>query len=99
MNASGLPNTKFKVIFLATTTTFFKLFTFTVYQVHEHQPSTECHKMVCNEFTLKIFHARINEYFSASEEIELEQSGKVVKAEGLRDSLKSFSSLKSRPYY
>ena len=39
----------------------------------------------CNKLTSKIFHARINEYFSAAEEIELEQSGKAVKAEqGLR---------------
>ena len=37
--------------------------------------------MLCNEFTSKLLHARINEYFSAVEEIELEQSGKAVKAE------------------
>ena len=83
----------------ATTTAFFKLFTECLPSTRTSTLSTECHKKLCNEFTLKIFHARINEHFSASEEIELEQSGKVVKAEqGLRDSLKSFSSLKSRPY-
>ena len=41
----------------------------------------------------------INEYFSAAEEVHLEQLGKPVKAEqGLRDTLKAFSSLKSRSY-
>jgi hypothetical protein len=54
---------------------------------------------LCKEFSLKIFHARINEYFSAAEEINLEQLEKAVKAEqGLRDTLKAFSSMKSRSY-
>ena len=80
-----------------TTNTFFQLFM-------QHIPSTptlttECKMKLCKEFTLKIFHARINEYFSAAEEINLEQLGKAVKAEqGLRDTLKAFSSMKSRSY-
>ena len=81
----------------STTTTFFKLFM-------QHLPSTstlttESKMKLCQEFTLKIFHARINEYFSAAEEVHLEQLGKAVKAEqGLRDTLKAFSSMKSRPF-
>ena len=43
---------------------------------------------------MKVFHARVNEYMVASEEIELEKS---VKAEHcLRDELKTFSALKGR---
>ena len=49
------------------------------------------------ELTAKIFHARINEYMSATEEIELEQKGKAVRVEqSLRDQLKTFSGLKGR---
>ena len=45
--------------------------------------------------TKKVFHARVNEYMTAS--IELERSGKVVKADQrLRDQLKTFSALKTR---
>ena len=52
--------------------------------------------MLCSEFTSKLFHARINEYFPAAEEIE--QSGKAVTAEqGSSDNLKMFSSMKSKP--
>ena len=78
----------------ATTNTFFQLFM-------QHIPSTptlttECKMKLCKEL---IFHARINEYFSAAKEISLEQLGKAVKAEqGLRDTLKAFSSMKSRSY-
>ena len=81
----------------STTNKFFKLFM-------QHIPNTstlttERKMKLCQEFTLKIFHARINEYFSAAKEIHLEQLGKAVKAEqGLRDTLKAFSTMKSRPY-
>ena len=82
-----------------TTAAFFKLFNECLPCTCESILTSEQKKMLCNEFTSKLFHARINEYFSAAEEIELEQSGKAVKAEqGLRDSLKTFSSMKSRPY-
>jgi hypothetical protein len=57
----------------------------------------ECLQCVYKELTAKIFHARINEYMSAAEEIELEQKGKAVKVEqSLRDQLKTFSGLKGR---
>ena len=50
-----------------------------------------------SELSKKIFHARVNEYMTASIEIELERSGKVVKADqSLRDQLKTFSALKTR---
>ena len=49
------------------------------------------------ELSKKIFHARVNEYMTASIEIELERSGKVVKADqSLHDQLKTFSALKTR---
>ena len=52
---------------------------------------------VYNELTRKIFHARVNEYMTASVEIELERSGKAVKAEqSLRDQLKTYSGIKTR---
>lgn len=52
---------------------------------------------VYKEFTLKIFHARVNEYMTATAEIELEKSGKAVKADqSLRDQLKTYSSTKGR---
>ena len=62
----------------STTNTLFKL-------SMQHIPSTstlttERKMKLCQEFTLKIFHARINEYFSAAEEMHLEQLGKAVKA-------------------
>lgn len=48
---------------------------------------------VYEEMTLKIFHARVNEYMTASVEMELEKSGKAVKADqSLRDELKTYSS-------
>lgn len=50
-----------------------------------------------NEFCMKVFHARVNEYMVATEEIELEKAGKAVKVEQcLRDELKTFSALKGR---
>ena len=56
-----------------------------------------CLQTVCKELTRKIFHARVNEYMAATEEIELEQKGKAVKAEQcLRDQLKTFSGFKQR---
>ncbi len=82
-----------------TTAAFFKLFNECLPCTCESNLTSEQQKTLCIEFTSKLFHARINEYFSAAEEIELEQSGKAVKAQqGLRDSLKTFSSMKSRPY-
>ena len=35
---------------------------------------------LCSELSKKIFHARVKEYLTASVEIELERSGKAVKA-------------------
>ena len=59
---------------------------------NEQIPSTfssKCKVRVCTELMLKIFHAQVNEYMSAVEEIQLEKEGKVVNAEqSLRDSLK-----------
>ena len=50
-----------------------------------------------SELSKKIFHARVNEYMTASIEVQLERSGKVVKADrSLRDQLKTFSALKTR---
>lgn len=49
------------------------------------------------EFTNKIANARINEFFKARKELDLEADKKVVGCEqSLRDKLKTFSSLKSR---
>ena len=68
--------------------------------LNEQIPSTfssECKMRVCTEIMLKIFHARVNEYMSAVEEIQLEKEGKVVNAEqSLRDSLKTFSGMRTR---
>ena len=48
-----------------------------------------------SELSKKMFHARVNEYFTASTEIELQRSGKAVKAEqSLCDQLKTFSAMK-----
>lgn len=45
----------------------------------------------------KVFHARVNEFMTASVEIELEKNGKAVPVEqSLRDKLKTFSGLKTR---
>ena len=50
-----------------------------------------------SEFCMKVFHARVNEYMVASEEIKLEKAGNAVKAEQcLRDELKTFSASKCR---
>ena len=44
-----------------------------------------------------MFHARVNEYMTASIEVQLEKTGKVVNADqGLRDELKTFSAKKRR---
>lgn len=52
---------------------------------------------VYSELSLKLFHARVNEYITASTEIQLQESGKAVTADqSLRDQLKTFSSLKKR---
>lgn len=49
------------------------------------------------EFSRKLFHSRVNEYLTASVELELERSGKVVTADqSLRDQLKTYSGMKTR---
>lgn len=49
------------------------------------------------ELTQKIFNARVNEFFKARKELNLEATKKVVDCDqSLRDSLKTFSCLKSR---
>ena len=59
--------------------------------------TTDCKTRVCTELMHKIFHARVNEYMSATQEVQLEKEGKVVKAEQiLKDSLKTLSALKTR---
>ena len=55
-------------------------------QIPSHISST-CKTSLCSELTLKVFHARVNEYMVATEEVQLELEGKVVKADqSLRDS-------------
>ena len=52
---------------------------------------------IYNKITKKMFHARVNEYMTASIEVQLEKTGKVVNADqGLRDELKTFSAKKRR---
>ena len=52
---------------------------------------------IYNELSKKMFHARVNEYMTAAVEVELEKSGKAVKADqSLRDQLKTFSGMKTR---
>ena len=59
--------------------------------------SKESENRLFNEFSMKVFHARVNEYMVATEEIEMEKTGKAVKVEQcLRDELKTFSALKGR---
>ena len=59
--------------------------------------SSECKASVLTELAHKVFHARVNEYMIAAEEIELEREGKAVKADqSLRDTLKTFSGMSSR---
>ena len=50
----------------------------------EHTPTTfttDCKTCVCTQLIQKIFHARVNEYMSAAQEVQLEKEGKVVKIE------------------
>lgn len=50
-----------------------------------------------NDFTSIIFNARVNKFFKAQSEIELETNKKAVGCKQLlRDALKTFSSLKAR---
>ena len=50
-----------------------------------------------NELSKKMFHARVNEFMTASVEIDLERNGKAVKVDqSLRDQLKTFSAIKTR---
>ena len=59
--------------------------------------SSECKASVLRELTHKVFHARVNEYMTATEEIELERESKAVKADqSLRDTPKTFSGMASR---
>ena len=52
---------------------------------------------VLTELVHKVFHAQVNEYMNAAEEIKLEREGKAVRADQcLRDTLKTISSLTSR---
>ena len=52
---------------------------------------------VYKELSRKMFHARVNEYMTAAVEIDLERSGKAVKADqSLRDQLKTYSAMKTR---
>ena len=54
--------------------------------------SSECKASVLRELTHKVFHARVNEYMTATKEIELEHEWKAVKSDqSLRDTLKTFS--------
>ena len=53
----------------ATTAAFFKLFKECLPCSCESTLTSEQQLMLCNQFTSKIFYARINEYFSAAEEI------------------------------
>ena len=56
-----------------------------------------CLKKIRMELMNKIINARINEFFKARKELELEANHKVVDAEqSLRDTLKTFSTVKSR---
>lgn len=40
--------------------------------------SRESENRLFNEFSMKVFHARVNEYMVATEEIEMEKTGKAV---------------------
>ena len=65
-------------------------------QIPSHITST-CKTSLCLELTLKVFHARVNEYMATTEEVQLELEGKIVMAEqSLRGQLKTMSALKSR---
>lgn len=65
--------------------------------IHAGNPPKESENKLFNEFCMKVFHARVNGYMVATEEIELEKAGKAVKVEQcLRDELKTFSALKGR---
>ena len=49
------------------------------------------------EFMKKVFHSRVNEFFEAQKELDLEKSGKVTDTQqSLRDELKTFSNSKIR---
>lgn len=48
---------------------------------------------IYHELCKKMFHARVNEFMTAAEELELEKKGKAVKVDQcLRDQLKTYSS-------
>ena len=52
---------------------------------------------VYKELSREMFHVRVNEYMTAAVEIDLERSGKAVKADqSLRDQLKTYSAMKTR---
>lgn len=54
-------------------------------------------KCIFSEFKQKVFNCRANEFFKAKKELDLEKNEKVVDcAQSLRDSLKTYSSMKSR---
>lgn len=55
----------------------------------------ESYEEIRVEFMKKVFHSRVNEFFEAQKELDLEKSGKVTDAlESLRDELKTFSNSK-----
>ena len=50
---------------------------------------------IYRELSIKMFHARVNEYMTAAIEIDLERSGKAVKVDqSLRDGLKTYSAIR-----
>ena len=57
----------------------------------------ESYEEIRVEFMKKVFHSRVNEFFEAQKELDLEKSGKVTDAQqSLRDELKTFSNSKIR---
>ena len=53
-------------------------------------PNQDRMQAVYAEFCLEVFHARVNKYISASDEMELDKAGKAVKVEQyLRNELKN----------
>ena len=54
-------------------------------------------RKIFDELSLKLFHARVNQFMTATIELDLKKSGKAVKADqSLRDQLKTYSAMKTR---
>lgn len=70
--------------------------------LHNKGRSFECNvedllQRIGDDFSNKIINARINEFFKAKKELDLEAEKKVVDCDqSLRDKLKTFSSLQCR---